>query len=96
MKIEPQNEQRLVPAVIPEKTLATFIFIWNILADSVRDLKEQLPVNPGKSPNFDSKLFKDVKKIEKHFEDSEIIQLPIQLPTTTYTTTYTTTRGYKF
>jgi len=49
LNIEPLNEKRLVPAVIPEKTLATFIFIWYILADSVRDLKEKLPVNPDKN-----------------------------------------------
>ena len=28
-----------------------------------------------KSPKFNSKLLKDVKKIKKHFEDAEIIQL---------------------
>ena len=28
-----------------------------------------------KLPKFNSKLLKDVKKIEKHFEDAEIIQL---------------------
>jgi len=39
LKIESQNEKRFLPAVIPEKTTATFIFIWKKLADSVKDLK---------------------------------------------------------
>ena len=65
MKIDPQNEQRLVPAVIPEKTLATFIFIWNILADSVRDLKGKLPVNSDKNHrNSIQNFFKMLKTLK--------------------------------
>lgn len=92
MKIEPQNEQRLVPAVIPEKTLATFIFIWNILADSVRDLKGKLPVNSDKNhrnsiQNFLKmlKTLKNTLKMRKlynylYYYLQLLILLPIQLP----------------
>ena len=65
LNIEPLNEKRLVPAVIPEKTLATFIFIWNILADSVRDLKEKLPVNPDKNHrNLIQNFWKMLKRLK--------------------------------
>ena len=68
----------MVPAVIPAKTLATFIFIWNGLADSARERK--ITGKSGqKSPKFNSKLLKDVQKIEKHFEDAEIEITEIQV-----------------
>ena len=42
IKIESPSEKRLLPAVFPEKTLATFIFIWNSLSESVKDFKIEL------------------------------------------------------
>ena len=42
IKIDSQVEQRLLPVVIPEETLATFIFIWKTLSNSGTDLKYRI------------------------------------------------------
>ena len=41
MTIEPETQKRIIPSVIPSKTLTTFIFIWYGLPESGTYLKKK-------------------------------------------------------
>ena len=40
VSIEAEYQKRFIPAIIPDESLNTFIFIWETLSESDTDLKE--------------------------------------------------------